>query len=380
MKDKKTFTLKETILIIIITGVISIVTTGIITYNNKSIAGLNGDESLQSFVETYLSVKDTFYQEVDTDKMIESAIDGMMTYLDDNYSVFMDEDETNALDSELSGEYEGIGIEIDADNIIKTVFENSPAEEQGIKSGDQITEVNGVVVTENNETTSLIAANDQIEIKIIRNNEELVFNLEKGTIEKPIVRSEIINTESNKKIGYISIESFSINVDTQFKEELLKLEDSNIDSLIIDVRNNTGGYLDKTENIIELFLGKGDIMYQVSNKDEESIIKDETNESRDYEVVILQNQVSASASEILSSAMQESYGANVVGAKSYGKGKIQQKINSSNGTSIKVTTSEWLSPEGNQIDGIGISPDIYIDFTEESTSDVQKEKAIEILS
>ncbi len=379
MKNKKAFTLKEMIIIVIATGITSIIATGIITFNNNYI-NVTDDEALREFIEAYANVTNSYYEEIDTDKMIDSAIDGMMQFLGDNYSVFMDQSETDALENELSGTYNGIGIEISSENKIVTVFDNSPAFNQGLKVDDVIKEVNNTPVSTNQETISIISSSDEITLKVQRGIEEIIFKLTKEIIDKPIVTSEIITTETNQNIGYIYIESFTVNVDEQFNKELLDLESKGIDSLIIDVRNNTGGYLDKTENIIEMFLDKNDIMYKLSTKGEVTTTKDSTSDNRDYKIVVVQNQASASASEILTAALKDSYGATVVGMKSYGKGKVQQVIDSDSGTSIKVTTSEWIRPNGDHIDGIGIIPDVQIEFDAETEEDDQLEKAIELLS
>ena len=173
----------------------------------------------------------------------------------------------------------------------------------------------------------------------------------------------------------ISISVFASNTTKQFKKELNKLEKEKIDSLIIDLRDNTGGYLSSATEIASMFLPKNKIIYQLSSKGIKEPILDETKEKRTYPIVVLINETSASASEILTSALKESYKATIVGVKSYGKGTVQKAYNLKDGTMYKYTIQKWLTPKGTSIDNVGISPDIEVEGKTEQIT-----KAMEILT
>ena len=183
-------------------------------------------------------------------------------------------------------------------------------------------------------------------------------------------------------LGYIYISTFSDTIYDQFRDALNKLEGEGIDNLIIDVRNNTGGYLSETTNIASIFLEKGKVIYSLESKKSKDTYKDETDEKKNYKVVVIINEASASASEILTASLKDSYNATVVGKKSFGKGKVQQTAKLKGGTMYKYTSAKWLRPNGECIDGKGIVPDHEVDLevNEEGTVvDTQLSKALEIL-
>ena len=183
----------------------------------------------------------------------------------------------------------------------------------------------------------------------------------------------------NTNIGYIAIEKFSENLGTQVKNALNELETKNINSLIIDVRDNAGGYLTSAEDVSNLFLKNGKTIYSLEANGSKVSYNDKTDEHRDYPIVVLINGGSASAAEILAAALKDSYGATLVGAKTYGKGKVQQVVSLNSGDSVKYTSAKWLTPLGICIDGVGISPDYNVEFSLVSEIDSQLEKAIELL-
>ncbi len=286
---------------------------------------------------------------------------------------------------QLAGEYQGIGVEIYQDKIIYNVFDDSPAKEAGLQKGDKIIKVNNEDVSEKDNSyvaTKIKNENDKVEITVLRNNEEKKVTVKKDKLYIPSVTSKVIE-EENKKIGYIDITTFSNTTSKQVKKALLSLENDNIDSLVIDVRNNAGGYLISAKEIASMFLEKGKIIYSLQEKDKTQTYKDTTSEKRDYPVVVLINEYSASASEILTSTLKESYNATLVGKKSYGKGKVQQTLNLEDGSMAKYTTAKWLTPNGKCIDGVGITPDYEIDLDVDENNqtivDTQLNKAIEIL-
>lgn len=385
------FKLYEVIIITIITGILCSIATGFIFYKKyetsaiASYENLSNNKNVNEFLQVYASIIKEYYQDVNEEELVDSAINAMFSYLGDNYSEHLSKDETSSLLEQLAGEYQGIGVEIYQDKIIYNVFDDSPAKEAGLQKGDKIIKVNNEDVSEKDNSyvaTKIKNENDKVEITILRNNEEKKVTVKKDKLYIPSVTSKVIE-EENKKIGYIDITTFSNTTSKQVKKALLSLEKDNIDSLVIDVRNNAGGYLISAKEIASMFLEKEKIIYSLQEKDKTQTYKDTTSEKRDYPVVVLINEYSASASEILTSALKESYNATLVGKKSYGKGKVQQTLNLEDGSMAKYTTAKWLTPNGKCIDGLGITPDYEIDLDVDENNqtivDTQLNKAIEIL-
>lgn len=391
MKNKRfRLGVAEIAIIIIVSVVVSCFATGIIMYKSynydTSYANANSDKALQNFISVYATVLDKYYEEIDTTEMVDSAIDGMMEYLDDKYSTYLSVDEATALQEQLDGEYEGIGIQITEGNAVYQVFDDSPAQKAGIKVNDVIIEVDGenVELMKIEDIATLIKSKEgDFILKVRRENEILEFTLEVDSLFVPAVSTQVIE-ENNKKIGYLYISTFSSTISQQVSKALIKLEKEGIDSLIVDVRYNSGGYLDGAEGVANLFLEKGKVIYYLESKGSKIAYKDDTKESREYNIVVLVNGASASAAEILAGALKESYGATLVGTTTYGKGKVQQTKDLSDGSMIKYTTAKWLMPNEVCIDGSGIEADyeieLEIDEQTKIVKDTQLLKAIDLLS
>ena len=326
--------------------------------------GSSSNKELDELVTTYNNIIDNYYEDVDREELIDAGIQGMINYLDDPYATYFSGEASNEFNEELAGNYEGIGIEIMLNNAtvrVSRVFDNSPASKAGIKEGDIVTKVNdtdikGKALTEVVSMISGENSGDKSKLSVTRNGEELSFELAKGTIEVPVVSSEVY--ESNgKKIGYIKIDLFSSKVYKQFNSALKKLEKSDIEGLVIDVRDNPGGYLSEVKNILCLFLNKRQVLYQLQTKSEtEKIYGTKKTIDRNYSVSVIINDESASASEILASAFKESYGSHIVGINSYGKGTVQSASDLNSGDTIKYTVQKWLTPDGNWINDNGVVP------------------------
>ena len=385
MKKTNGFGLLGVIIIIIITALVSSVATGVIMINNTNVTtngvsiNLSDDEDLQEFIQVYETLLSKYYDEIDKKGMLEAAEQGMLDFLGDKYTTYLDDSEYNQIIDELSGTYNGIGIAIRSNNII-SVTENSPAAKAGIIANDIIIKINNIDVQNKSseEIVSLIKDNNikVVELEINRNNSILNFSVMKENLENVTISYKKID---NTSIGYISLRNFSENLDTQVKKALNELEKQEINSLIIDVRDNVGGYLSAAENTASLFLEEGKTIYSLETSNNKFTYSDKTKEKRNYPIVILMNSNSASASEILAAALKESYGATLVGTKSYWKGKVQQVLSLNSGDSVKVSTAKWLTPKGDCIDGIGIMPDYSVAFTGINENDEQLSKAIELL-
>lgn len=379
----------DLLILVVMTAIVSCVLTGIILnyqYRNNVDLKKNeftSNENLKNFLETYTEIADNYYEEIDEDAMIKAALEGMLGFLEDNYSIYLDKDETDSLSDMLDSSYEGIGI-VAQGNVVYDVYKGSPAEKAGIKVSDEIININGTGISMDNfhDITNLLKKDEINKIIVKRNEEELTFKIEIGTINVPTTTSDVIVGKDDKKIGYISLSSFSSSSFEDFYESLLKMEkDDKINSLIIDLRGNTGGYLNTAFSISELFIKKGEIIYSLESKGKIESFKDQTNDSRNYKIVVLVNSTTASAAEILTSALHDTYGAVVVGKTTYGKGKVQT-MKYYEDTMIKYTSAKWLRPNGECIDEIGIKPDYDVDIERVNNVlyDKQLDKAIEILS
>ncbi len=379
MRKTNGFGLFGVIIIMIITAVVSSVATGVIMLNNSAVGGLEGvniidDKDLQEFITVYETIVTKYYDKVDKKAMLDAAEEGMLDFLGDKYTTFLGDEEYQEILDELSGTYNGIGIEIDG-NKIMNVTVNSPAERAGIQAGDIIMLVNNNDVQNmaSEELGNLIknSSTDTIELQVKRNEDLLYFSLTKENLVNPTISYEKIE---NTEIGYVYIKNFSQNLSLQISNALKDLESTGIKSLIIDVRDNVGGYLSAAEETSSLFLEQGKRIYSLESNGNKYHYNDDTKEKREYPIVVLINNNSASAAEILAAALKESYGAKLVGTKSYGKGKVQQVVHSA-----KFTSAKWLTPKGNCIDGIGIIPDYTISNFDTMT-DSQLVRAIELLS
>lgn len=379
----------EILIIVVATALVSCVFTGLIL-NHQFRKNINyidteliADDNVQEFLEIYSEIVNNFYEEVDEDAMIGAALDGMLKFLEDNYSIFLNKNDSDSLSESLDGAYEGIGI-VAIGNVVYQVYENSPAEKAGLLANDEIIKINGTEINlENHELiTELLDKDGENTIVVKRDKETLTFKVEVAKVNIPSVSSTVIkNEEKNTKIGYLQLASFSAHSYEEVVEALEELEeDEEITSLIIDLRDNTGGYLTVATDISSLFLEKGSVIYSLENKDEKNEYKDETKEKREYKIVVLVNSNTASAAEILAAALHDSYGATIVGKTTFGKGKVQTMTHYED-TIVKYTSAKWIRPNGECVDEVGIVPDyeVNLEYGENVIYDRQLDKAIELL-
>lgn len=387
------FNLAWVIGIVIVTSIISAITSGVIVYNNNKLSydttygDLSDDENLNEFLSVYANILSNYYEDIDKSKLLDEAIAGMMEYLGDDYTTYLDDESTAELFDSLSGKYTGIGVSINnSDKSIVKVYDNTPAKKAGVIAGDIIVGVNDTDVTNMSatEVVNLIKnCNDYFTLKLQRGTETLSVSLKNETLIAPNIDYYMID---NTNIGYLYMQTFSNTLKEQVDSALNELESSGINSLIIDLRNNTGGYLTAATDVANIFLEKGKKIYGLNFQNEITYYSDETNNHKNYNIVVLINENTASAAEILASALKESYGATIVGETSFGKGKVQQTMKLDDGSMVKYTSAYWLTPSGTCIDGIGITPDYYITNKETTDADGntiinddQLNKGIEIL-
>lgn len=373
-KRKNPFTHSEVIFLVVITAIISIFTTYTIVRvsNTKSELGMSDDEkALQEFIDTYQNILDSYYEDVDSQELIDHAIAGMLSGLDDPYSIYFDEDSSSTFDATLEGSYNGVGLEVyndtDMNIVVSRVFEGSSAEEAGIEAGDIIKEVDGKDLT-GKATTEFSdytkeKEDDEFQVVYLHDGEEKTATLKRKVIIIRSVTSEVLE-ENDKKIGYIQVDIFSATTYNQFEKAVQKLENEQVEGMIIDLRDNTGGHLSVVTDMLSLFLDDSHVIYQIEDKDQTTKYYSTGKETKEYPVVILQNGNSASASELFTAAMKEEYGAKVVGTTSYGKGTVQELNTLQDGTQYKFTTKKWLTPKGNWVHEKGITPDVEVELDE----------------
>lgn len=383
-----TFKTKEVVILLLLTTVISLAMGGIVTYN-VVLKGEKVDDELQDFITNYDYIVDNYYGDVDKTELIDSAIAGMLSTLDKNSS-YVGGSDTN-FSIYLEGTYEGTGIQVYNDDngniVVYSVFDGSPASKAGLKEDDIIIKVNDKDTTNMSidEFSELVKKQKgEFNITYKRGDNEKTVKLKVDTIEIRSVSSKVINKD-NKKIGYIRTTIFANNTYEQFKKELDKLENEGIDGLVIDLRGNSGGHLSAAEQIISLFLDSSHPIYQIKSKDSQNIYYSTGNKTKDYKISVLIDSNSASASEVVTSALAEQYGAKTVGKKSYGKGTVQELQTLSDGDQYKLTTKSWLTSKGEVIDGKGIEPDYDVTLSDEylenptDENDDQLQKAIEVI-
>lgn len=387
-EHKNTFTLKELLVITTIFGVVVCIFTTFIVVNVTKNNVF--DKNLNDIVKSYKEITSTYYEKVDNKNLADSAIDGMLEYLNENYSKYLDSEETESLTDSLSDSYKGIGIVV-YDNgtnyVLYNVVKDSESYKAGLKKNDMLKQVNDTVITRDiklDDISKMINESNKVKIVVERDSKELTFNVDVKNVALPVANYKILN-KNNSNIGYIYLSSFSKNAYNQFKDGLETIEHTGIDSLIIDLRDNTGGYLSAAESIADLFIGKNKVLYSLEYKDSEKVVKAKSESSRNYPIVVLVNEYTASASEVLALALKEEYGATLIGQKTFGKGKVQVTSTLSDDTMIKYTTAKWYSPNHNNIDEQGITPGIIVNQSREfiltkTGKDLQLEKALEFIT
>ena len=343
--------------------------------------------------DVYDTLMDNYYDDIDKEKLVEDAIDGMVSSVGDIYTSYTGSDKVDEFDEMVNGEYEGIGCTIQLQEIglkVIEVFPDSPSEKGGLQVDDLILQVDDIEVTQDtnvNELSSYIKTQGDGKIKMIvsRDDEEIELNLKREKIETPVV-SSIMYEKNGKKIGYLGISLFTSSASKQFEDRLTELEKKGIDGLVIDVRGNNGGYLTTVTDILSQLLPKGDIIYQIEKDGKKVVTKDKTSTKREYPITVLVDSNSASASELLAAAIKESYDGYVVGTKTYGKGTVQQVKKLKDGSMVKFTVENWLTPDGNWINDVGVEPTHKVEldnkYFEEplAENDNQLQKALDLVS
>lgn len=325
--------------------------------------------SLEKVEKAYDLILNGYVEQVEEEKLVEGAIQGMLATLDDPYSVYMNKETAQQFNETLESSFEGIGAEVglvDGKIVIVTPFKDSPAEKAGLKSNDQILSVDGesVIGLDLYEATLKIRGEkgSKVKLEIARQGlkDPLIVEVKRDEIPQITVYSEM-KKQNGKDVGYMEITSFSEETAKEFTEQLNDLEKKGIEGLVIDVRGNPGGFLTSVEDILKEFVSKEKPFVQIEKRNGEKLrYFSSLEKEKPYPVAVLIDKDSASASEILAGALKEAEGYTLIGEKTFGKGTVQQPVPMGDGSNIKLTIFKWLTPDGNWIHQKGIEPDLEV--------------------
>lgn len=394
-KKQKSFSTSETILLVLMASLVSYFIGHILVFDKDKSVVVRKDPFISEFERNYNYIIDNYYDKIDRQSLINSAISGMLESLDDPYSVYIDEDSSDNFNITLNGSYQGIGVQIVKDDntgyiLVTGVFKDSPSSKAGLKAGDYIISANNLKSKETDASgfsKYVRESNDkEFNMHILRGTEELDLKVVRENVVIASVTSEVFE-RNNKKVGYIYIGIFASNTDDQFKTEYYKLKEQNIDSLIIDVRDNTGGHLTAVDGILDLFVDKNHVKYEFYQNGVTTKVRGKNNTADKLNIVLIGNENSASASEVLISSLKDNLNSILIGKKTYGKGTVQELVNLSDGNQYKITVKKWLTPSGKWInDTKGIVPDLEVELdakyleTHDDDDDTQLQAAIDYLT
>lgn len=400
MKEERKNQIYKTIIIVAMSVFITFIVTALSLYTyfskNPILAkgNLKDSKDISTKLQSYREIIDKYYLgEIDEEKLQEGAIKGYVEGLGDPYTEYISKEDMKDYLDDTMGNFVGIGIYMikntnqDRIQILSTI-KNSPAEEAGIQAGDLILTVNGVNYSADDMTT---ASNNikgeegtKVKLEILRGNQTLTFDITRKKVKVNQVEGKVLEN----KIGYIEFTSFDETTADDFKAKYEELEKQGITSLIIDLRNNGGGIVDEALDIADYIVDKDKVLlYEVDKDGKETVKKSKKDPIINLPIIILTNENTASASEILAGALKDLGKAKTVGTTTYGKGVIQQILQLSDGSGLKVTIEEYQTPNRNKIHKIGIEPDEKVELPEdlsnviniEESKDTQLQKAVEML-
>ena len=356
-------------------------------------------EKYQMFSEMYDIfdyAKQNFYQDVDPKEMVEYATRGLMVGLDDPYSFYYNPEEFTQLWEDDEGNYVGIGVLIQANMetqvcTIVRVFKGSPAEEAGVQRGDILYKVGEDLYVNSGNLQDAVdimrgQPNTDVTVTFLRGEEEITYTITRRAIEVNQVESKMIDDS----IGYIALYEFAGKCEIEFENELNQLLSEGAKGIIIDLRDNNGGWVEQAKYIADLFMDEGEVCYLKYRDSEEHVAEYKTTDGKaDVKLVILINENTASSSEILTGALHDCAGAVTVGVNSFGKGIIQA-VNpvGKNGAGFQMTVAQYFTPNGTAVHKVGIAPDYEVKLPEgdngmydfaDTDHDVQLNKAVEVM-
>lgn len=358
-------------IIILLTSVIA---TAIITAlsleagTEKAVnVGTDTRSEFSKLYNVYDTINSNYYDEVDRDALIESSIQGMVEGLDDPYSEYMNNEEVEAFQETVTGDFEGIGAEVMQEGnriIVTSPMRGSPAEEAGLEPGDEIIAVDG---------ESIEGWSTQEAVQLIRGEKgtDVVLTIVRGegdpidiTITRDTIHIDSVTYEEVEGIGHISVNRFQRGTTEEFESKLNEAAEDEVEDVIIDFRYNPGGLLDEAVNMINQFIGNGQTVLYLEERNGErtevATSQEANPNTEDFNVYILINEGSASASEVFAGAMDDLTDATIAGTESFGKGVVQQTVEFGDDSLLKYTNTKWLTPNGHWIHGEGITPDVSL--------------------
>lgn len=398
MEKKKKYGIYKTAMIISISIFLTFMITSISLYTyfsrNPITVSSSSKNTISNKIEKYRKIIDQYYLgEVDENKLEEGAIKGYIEGLGDPYTEYISKEDMDDYLDDTMGNFVGIGIymikntQYDKIQVLSTI-KGSPAEKAGVQAGDLILSVDGIEYKADDMTT---ASNNikgeedtKVVVELLRGAQNIKYEITREKVKVNQVEGKLIS----KNIGYIQFTSFDETTAEDFKTKYEELAKQGIQSLIIDLRNNGGGIVDQALEIADYMTTKDSVLlYEVDKNNKETVRKSKKDPIINMPIIILTNENTASASEILAGALKDLGKAKIVGTKTYGKGVIQQILKISDGSGLKITIEEYQTPNRNKINKVGIEPDEKVELPDtiesilnvKENEDTQLQKAIEML-
>lgn len=394
MEEKKSYKIYKIIMLMVLVSFITFLLTTIGMQQYFKGDTKNTQDTITSELKNFRRIIDKYYLgEVDDEKLKEGAIKGYIEGLNDPYTEYISKEDMKDYLEDTMGNFVGIGIYMVKDTktdkiMVLSPIKNSPAEKAGVQPGDYIIKVNDITYTaeQMTEASNKIKGEEgsTVKLELLRGNETITYEIKRENIKVNPVEAKILQNN----IGYIKFSSFDEDTAEDFKKKYEELNKQGIKSLIIDLRNNGGGIVTEALEIADYFTPKDSILlYEVDKNNKEEIEKSKNDAIINMPVIILTNENTASSSEILAGALKDLGKAKIVGTKTYGKGVIQEVLSLPDGSGIKITSEEYLTPNKTKINKVGIQPDVEIKLPEtvknildvEEKDDTQLQKAIEML-
>ena len=394
-KEKKSLIIKFSLITIILVMLVAVAASEFTLYyyfktNNleKSEVSENSEKNIDAIADTLKNfrkeIDKVFLGEIDEQKVLDETIKGYVKGLGDEYSEYMTKEEWDEFQSAALGNYVGIGIYMTTDNngnvIVLAPIKGSPAESAGLETGDIITAVNdeNVLGTSSDDVSNKIKgeAGTEVKLTVLRDNEYIDMNVKREEIKVYHVEEKML--ENN--IGYMNLATFDEGCSDEFREKYQTLKNQGAKSLILDLRNNTGGLVDEALKIADMMIEKDKtLLITVDSKGNKEIDKAKEDPIVEGDIIVLTNEYSASASEILVGALKDNGRAKSLGTKTFGKGVIQNVFFLNDGSALKLTVNEYFTPNETKINKVGIAPDYEVELPEDSQEDVQLNKEKELL-
>lgn len=397
MKNKKWYVVIVILVLLVSNAATFVFANGLSIALGDKVIVQTEDSKTADYITKLLYLKNeietSYYKDIDESALLDGAIGGMFQAVGDPYTAYYNKDQFKSYMEQVEGTYVGIGVVVSMDDdktvVVVSSIDGSPGQKAGLISGDKILKVDGKELTglSLEEIVSKIKgeAGTSVTLSIERNNSNEL--IEKKITRQEIVMKSVTSEVLEGNIGYLTITQFESYTSDEFKTNLESLLSKNIKGLIVDVRDNPGGMMDTVVEIVDQLMGESVIVYTQDKDGHKEYMKSDGKTKLDLPMVVLINKGSASASEIFAGSLQDTKSATIVGATSFGKGIVQRMSDAGDGTGYKITVSQYFTPNGRNIHGKGIVPDIKVDMQEglrykadfELKDDVQLNKAIEVM-